>query len=344
MRPPRHRLAATAMPPPYTALARQQAAAWVVRLDAGDLGDEDRAQLQAWLAMDPTHAEALRRARQTWGELDLAVAHEGVTGSATDAWRTPGDRIVAAPPASPRTRRVRRYVARLAASAAVLVVAVGIWQVPRVASTWGADAATGVGQTRRVALAGGGNAQLDTRSAIRLHDSARWREVQVLAGTVSFEVGHGDPRPFRVHVGDSVITDVGTTFQVKRVGASTQVLVASGEVAVASPEGTARLHGGEMVTVGDPDRSLAVSTVDADAAQAWTRGRLVFVDRRLGDVVDELNRYYDGHIVLLGDDVADRQVSGVFRTSDPLAALRVIERNLGLRASEVGLGVIVLRG
>jgi len=343
MRAPRHRLAAPAMPPSttYSTAARQQAAGWVIRIDAGDLTAVERAALDAWLAADPSHRDALERARVTWRELDLLAS--GVQPA--NAVATP---LSTARGARPRAAHVaergpgkRRHKALLAACA-VLVVVVAAWQYPRASVALRADARTAVGETQRIALAGGGTAQLDTGSAISLHDDPQWRDVQVLAGAVSFEVGHNDPRPFRVRAGRVTVTDVGTTFQLRRYGDATDVVVASGEVEVATTGGKAVVRAGESAILADDDATPRVTPVDADAAMAWTRGRLMFVDRPLKEVVAELNRYYPGRIVLVDDAAGKRRVSGVFRTNDPLAALRAIETNLGLHATHVAPGLIFL--
>lgn len=360
MRPSRSRSAERTMPPPaYNADARQQAAGWVVRLDAGELTAPERAAFEAWLARDPSHAEALERARVTWGELELlgdgalgrgprSLAHSHSAGASgrgsggRSGTASVGGRARQRDVEHGSARRLGRRAAALAC-VALAVIALGLWQVPRIDIALRADARTGTGETQRVALVGGGFAQLDTASAIRIHESAAWRDVQVLAGTVSFEVGHDDPRPFRVHVGDVVVTDVGTTFQVRRSGEGTQVVVASGEVGVAAPGGKATVRAGEMATLGNDGHAPSVAQADADAAMAWTRGRLMFVDRPLKDVVTELNRYYPGRIVILDDRAGARRVSGVFRTNDPLAALGAIETNLGLHATHVVPGLVVLR-
>jgi transmembrane sensor len=345
MRPPRHRLAATAMPSStYSADARQQAAGWVIRLDAGELTAPERAAFDAWLAADPTHGAALERARTTWRELDLLASGLNDLESVGHVTPAPGGAKgtrLRAVHAGGRTPRKRRHPALIAACT-LLVVAISAWQYPRVSIALRADARTAVGETQRIALVGGGVAQLDSGSAISLHDDAQWRDVQVLSGAVSFEVGHDDPRPFRVRAGRVVVTDVGTTFQLRLDGDATEVVVVSGEVEVAAPGGKVAVHAGESASLANDNKAPAVAPVDADAAMAWTRGRLMFVDRPLKDVIAELNRYYPGHIVLADDAAASRRVSGVFRTNDPLAALRAIEANLGLHATHVAPGLILL--
>lgn len=47
----------------------EAAAEWAVRLHAGALSEDTRAQLDLWLAADERHAPALRFAEQTWAAL-----------------------------------------------------------------------------------------------------------------------------------------------------------------------------------------------------------------------------------------------------------------------------------
>ena len=49
---------------------REQAALWLARLDKG-LGSEERAELRAWLAEDPSHRNAFLELASLWDELDV---------------------------------------------------------------------------------------------------------------------------------------------------------------------------------------------------------------------------------------------------------------------------------
>ncbi|HEX7817317.1 FecR family protein [Dyella sp.] len=326
------RPASRSMQPTANDMLREQAAQWALRLDAGDLSPHEHERLMAWLAQDTAHAPALQRAMSIWRALD-EVSLPYAPG------RADTHRISPRPP----IRKRRRARLALAASAACVLVALGYSQWQRVDVWMHADARTGVGETRDISLSGGSTARLDTGSAIAIRDNAQWREVKVLAGTVSFDVGHADTRPFRVTAGSLVVTDIGTSFQLVSHGSSTQVIVASGLVEIRTPSGVRRVHAGEEAVVPGDGGRVDVRATDVDAATAWMRGRLVFVDRPLRDVVDELNRYYDGHILLLDDLAGSRRVSGVFKTTEPLAALDAIQHNLGMRSSRLGAGLILLQ-
>ncbi len=72
--------------------------------------------------------------------------------------------------------------------------------------------------------------------------------------------------------------------------------------------------------------------VNLQRATAWRRGELVFDKARLSDVVAELNRYRRGRIVISDGSLADRRVSGFFRTDELDGALASMTRELGARA------------
>lgn len=313
---------------------REAAAAWVIRIDSGTLTPEEMTRLDAWVDADPAHADALREATRLWSDLDhqsvLAIARRRSGGHARP---------------SRRPRRATRHAALLRNAAATFVgalICIGLLFHRDIDVLLRADVSTGTGETRTLPLVGGGTLRLDTQTAVAFQDSASQRVLEVLAGRVEVEVGHADPRPFKVVVNDVAITDIGTVFQVDARDERTAVSVSQGEVQVMAFGRTTAASAGERLVVGADAMPAVASVVDVDALDAWTRGRLVFEDRPLAHVVAELQRYYPGGIVLLDAAVGRRRVSGVFDASHPKSALRIIEKNLGLRLREWPGGIVTL--
>jgi transmembrane sensor len=102
------------------------------------------------------------------------------------------------------------------------------------------------------------------------------------------------------------------------------------------------LHEGAQLTYG-PHGIGAARAVDIDDADAWMRGHLRVVNVPLGAVVAELNRYHRGYIGVSAD-LAQRPVSGVFNVDDPVGAVDVIERTLGLGSTRLTDHVILIHG
>ena len=84
-----------------------------------------------------------------------------------------------------------------------------------------------------------------------------------------------------------------------------------------------------------------VTAVDADAVLAWARGRLVFRDRPLGELLGDLRPYHPDRLVLLNADLSGRRVSGTFSTDQPEAVLSALTQTLPVRALKLP-GVVVL--
>ena len=85
-----------------------------------------------------------------------------------------------------------------------------------------------------------------------------------------------------------------------------------------------------------------VEQVDADVETAWRRGKLIFVDRPLGSVIDALNRYHRGRIQITDATIRSRLVSGVFEIGDPLRVLDALEASLGLHSTRLTNYLVLL--
>ena len=307
----------------------EEATRWVVERDAGLTADENLA-LQSWLTADPLHSLALAKAEQVWRAMGSApVKAEIIRRRGRDAAR----RAAFLP--LQRGQSPRHWIApALAASLAVVFIGSAQDWPTRLR----ADAMTATGERRDVLLEDGSRVQLNTASAIRIDYRGDRRVVRLLKGEAAFTVAADRARPFTVEAAEGTTTALGTRFVVRRDGADTEVTVTEHRVRVAWPidavSSGVDLGEGQATRYG-PGGIARPHTIDAETVASWTRGRLVFVDRPLGEVVAELNRYHPGYIRVMGDGLAMRRVSGVFRTDDPMAALDTLQRLLGISSTRL---------
>lgn len=298
---------------------RQEAARWITERDAGLLSAEDERTLAAWRDADPLHAATLARLERSWA----------VMGSAPVRAAAPRRSTVL--PFRLRARPGKWLSGAIAASLALAVVGTAQDWPTRLR----ADAMTATGERRTVRLADGSIVQLNSASAITIDYRGDRRTVQLLKGEAAFTVAADRARPFTVAAGDGTTTALGTRFIVRREAAGTDVTVTEHRVRVEWPAGTATAAGGVIVNEGQAvrygaDRVATPHLADIDAAGAWLRGRLVFVDRPLAEVVADLGRYHPGYIGVVGADLARRRFSGVLPVDDPIGALDAIQRSLGI--------------
>lgn len=310
-------------PPQPTEKLVSQANAWVVRLTSGEATVEDARELREWCAISPAHAEAYREAAALWKQ----------SGQALAANRTAGKRI-----------KRRRFVWS-GAAAACMVLVVGLAQlgVAPDARALLADYHTPAGTLQRVELEDGSVVEMDAATRLDVDFSHNQRHITLGAGAAVFHVQHDAQRPFVVSAGNGTVTAIGTVFEVREQGEGVKVTCSEGVIAVnQSGLGQQLLNAGEQIRYSADGRS-AQTRVDSEQELAWRQGLLVFKNRPLQELVDELNRYHQGRILISNSRIAALPVSGVFHLKRPDEALRHIEQTLQLSATRLPAGVVLLR-
>lgn len=299
-----------------------QASGWYYRLRAEDASARDQADFAVWLAQGPAQ-------RQAWDEVSALLG----------ALREPARQVREA-----QRARWRRPRLRVWASAAAVLLAVGLLSLYSPwPDRWRADYATATGESRNLSLADGSQLQLNTDSAVQIDLRPNERRVTLLRGEAWFEVSADAARPFVIRSGEGWVKVVGTRFSVARQGAQTRVRVAQGKVQVsADGEQTVLLEPGRAVDY-QGGRLGAVRDFDAAAEFAWRQRQLVFRQQSLAEVVDELNRYWPGEVLVFGDALRQRKVSGVFEIDKPEAVLKALKHTLGLHAEQYTPYLRVLR-
>lgn len=304
----------------------EQAAAWFVRRDAGEMSAADRAALDAWLATNPAHAQAWSRLEALWPS----------AGTLSEEDRQAALRHVGGLRARHRKNaRIVRGSSVLVAVAALLVITTDLPTRLR------ADAMTRTGERRDITLEDGSVIHLNTASAISIDYGPHSRTVRVLDGEAAFDVKPDPARPFVVTAADGTATAKGTAYLVRREDGGARVTVTEHRVAVHYPPvGEIDLHEGDSVRYGE-GRMGPVTRVEPYAAAGWLAGKLIFEDRPLADVVAELNRYHAGSLKIIGE-AARLRVSGVFPIEDPVGSMNLLRQQFGLHAVTLTDRFIVL--
>ena len=276
----------------------------LVRLHSGSTGAAGRMDFLRWRGLSVEHERAAREAEALWGALPE-------TRHAEDYRR--------------RVRRPRRWLA-LAASACVAAIAVTI-VLPEPLAALYADYATRTGERRMLELADGSRVWLNSDSALSVDFGPQQRRLRLHSGEALFEVAKDAARPFIVEARGGEVRAVGTRFDVDSRGPQVRVDVTEGVVQVNSAgSAPVRLSAGERLSYREAAAPEPVQPLDLSSASAWQRGKLIFNQRPLGEVLDELERYLPGRIVLTDGALRQHKVSGVFDLKDPDALLKTLER------------------
>jgi transmembrane sensor len=285
--------------------------------------------------MSVREAEAMGR----WLDADRRHAEAFLLADA--AWRS-AYKLRATPEIAEMRREARRHGfvawglrAGLATAAVVLIVFIA--GLPELTSGFRLAPPsqlyrTEVGQRASVTLSDGTLVTLNTNTLIRAHETFRRRNVDLIRGEAYFQVAKNPARPFVVTSEGKTVTALGTKFAVRADPASLTVTLLQGKVRVATrsrwpmdPRLSTDLEPGVRL-VAEDGRPWIIVPANMSTAISWTRGKLVFMEARLSDIVAELNRYSSKRIVLTDPVVANERLSGSFTAGDTDGAVQAIVR------------------
>lgn len=317
----------------------EAAADWFARLLSPDCTERDHDAFEAWCAQSPAHADAFAAVAQCHADAAVLRHDERVRAGARAARHAVSART--------RHRRPSRLVGFAAAAAVAAAVGAGVLWTAQREEPQSFRYVTSVGEQRRVELADGTRVQLDTDTELDVRLDASSRQLTLARGRVDIDVAADAKRPLSVRSGRGVVRDIGTQFQVARYGEDVTVTLLSGlvSVALAEPSGSPQdrvLEPGQALRIGGRGDLGWPTRADLDLASGWTHGVLTFKDRRLGDLLDEMNRYSQTKIRIADPALSSLVVSGVFRTGDQSSLLQALRAGWSIRSRHVSDHEIVL--
>lgn len=307
---------------------------WANHIDAGTLDAKGQEQLDDWLAADRRHKGAFLRAQAGLRWLD-----QGRVASSVLALPEPDA------PEEPRTRAARPLrwlIGGAAAAAACLAVAL--------LRPHAADFQTGVGEQRRVTLADGSVAQINTDSALDVTYMPDRRRIDLHQGEAWFQVAHNRQRPFEVQAGPVHVRATGTAFSVRRRAEGVQVIVSEGRVLAwveGSPQAPLAIAMGEQVLIPTAATSAPgaaaprpTETRIADAL-AWRQGEIALNGETAAQAALEFNRYSTRSLRVENPQAARYQLVGYFQTNQSLEFAQAVARLTHTSVSQNGHEIII---
>jgi transmembrane sensor len=333
----------------------EEAAEWLVEFRSGDVDPAGQREFDAWLRASPEHIRAFIEMAALWHEgggidprreLDLEAIMARARSEERIAELSPaqgaGDRGTAAREAGAQRARNRWRRAAGWAIAASVLAAVTATLLLRSGSPSPQTYITGVGETRSILLPDGSKVLLDSKSRLRVSYTAAVRNVELLQGQALFDVLRNPRRPFLVLAGDALVRDLGTVFDVNRLGHGTVVTVLEGRVAIPTPLQPIYLSAGEQVEVDAGHLPPQPIRVDLSAETAWTHGEVVLDSATLTEVAQLFNRYSTRKLVAHDRGAKPLRLSGVFSTN-PKFLMRYLRSRPDIAVTETGSEIDIVR-
>lgn len=176
------------------------------------------------------------------------------------------------------------------------------------------------GNRTELILPDGSKVKLNSVSELSYDCNDRSRRVVRLSGEAYFDVAKDADRPFIVEIGDMNIEVHGTSFNVNAYNLQrVETALVSGSVTITGEALKGRsykLRPGEKAVFNANNGAISISDSDMALATGWTRGRLVFEDEPLAEVIKRIERWYGVDIELKRSGVSGDLLTGAFHRED----------------------------
>ncbi|WP_244109336.1 FecR family protein [Burkholderia anthina] len=314
-----------------------QAARWLVHLRSGQVTPAELDAFRQWCAAHPQTAATVR---QMWAGLRPAgvrVAEQEAVAARTTAERTRRQAAL-----RPGRRAFVGFAVAAGASWLALRPPFRLWPA---LTELAADYRTGTGEQRQVAVAEGVTVAMGAQTridALRVSaGSAPQRGIDLLAGEAEI-VAAPAARGFVVVAGRGRMRATQARFDVRRSDdGQVCVTCVSGSVAFEHPHTRLTLSPAQQLVY--DDRFVhPVATVDPAAVVAWRRGMLVFDGVPLAQVIDEINRYRHGRVILRNASLGRTSVAAQAPVSRLDALIDTLGHAYGARITRLPGGIVVL--
>ncbi len=215
--------------------------------------------------------------------------------------------------------------------------------------------ATPVGGHETVVLADGSRIELDTDTVLRMSISSDRRIAWLDKGETYFQIAHDASRPFIVIAGNRRVTDLGTSFMIRRDAGKLEVAVVEGRVWFDPTEDRTKsarrdqlqpvlLSQGDAAVATDDGLSLTKKPLrNLMSELGWRRGVLVFSNTTLADAASEFNRYNQQKLIIADREAGRSLIGATFRTNDVELFAKVARDVLGLHVEKRGRDIVISR-
>jgi transmembrane sensor len=305
---------------------------WVVRLKGGEATRADLDAFQSWRRQSEAHEQAFKAAAGVYRQAETA---------AKELSAEEGSGVV------PIVQRPQRLLARravltgsIAAAAAYVMVRppFGLWPSLEELS---ADYRTGKGERRTVAVTPDVSLELNTQTSVAVRSAPNETRVELISGEAWVAAKTSSSQPLVMLSGSGRIVASLANFDARCLDGTVTVACLEGMVTVEQGGKTKELRSTEQVTYSDRGLQLPVA-IDVAQVSAWQVGQLIFRDRPLESVVDEVNRYRSGKIIITSTDLKQRLVNGTFQLDKLDNFVAQVEQLFGAKITHLPGGVVLL--
>ncbi len=319
---------------------KREAYQWVMRLTSGEATSADAEALNRWRGISRAHRRAFAEANLLWEKLGPAAAESATRN--------------AAPAPAGQSRRPDRLLGRrafLGGAMAATAGAIGYIVVQPPLDLWpslaelSSDYRTGVGQQQQIAFKDNVSVKLNTRTSISVlppdADTRQASRIELVTGEAAITTSPEIASSIIVVAARGMTTATNARFNVRRDDATVCVTCLEGDIRVEHLGQTARVRSRQQVVYTAHGLGAAVG-VDPETVTAWERGLLVFRNDPLARVIEEVNRYRPGKIILTNEDLGRRPVLATFRIDHIEEVVSRLQTVFGVQVKTLPGGIVLI--
>jgi transmembrane sensor len=177
---------------------------------------------------------------------------------------------------------------------------------------------------------------LSPQSALKVLDGDS-RQVELLKGQAYFQVAPDPQHPFIARAGQLSVRVLGTAFDLDLQHDVAEVALEHGQVQAENtqPPLSERLMPGQRLKFSWPSGKVERTSLAPTQVAAWRSGSLFIENQSVAEIVDHLQRYTSGWIVITDPALKARRITGVYDLSDPSRALKALAQSLGVNTRQM---------
>jgi len=324
---------------PNISIINEEAAKWIVLLDAQELSEDSLKELAQWMQQSPLHREKITKQAELWGAMDalqelsalfpLPAVEPSLHKNNNSNNKNNGVLGLLAALFRPRV-----LLFSFAPLAALFFSLVMLFSTPAAMVL-----TTKVGEISKHTLSDGTQVLMNTDSELVIEFSATARIVKLTKGEVNFNVVKNPKIPFIVYAGEGIVWAVGTEFVVRNLGEFVDVIVTEGQVKVFSDtkKSTDDLHISTDFPIDSKLNELTEALVSANESLsfdnvihnyqseatenlhkkiAWKEGAIILNGETLSQAMKEIMRYTDKKIIITDPSLNQLTVGGRYKTKN----------------------------
>ncbi len=311
-----------------------EAIAWIVRLKTDEPTRADVLEFERWRGQSAAHEEAFKRAARIHRNAGIVAGRLTAASGVPSMMRSPAG----------RRGMSRRLVlggglaAAAAAAYAVVQPPLGMWPSLQELS---ADYRTAKGEQRQVQVTADVSLDLNTQTSIALRSLQGQPTVELISGEVLVSARRPTSESLIMLAAGGQIAAAKANFDARCLDGVVSVTCLDGTVDVQHSGQSTRIGKGQQVAYTRAGIGTSAS-VDPAQVTAWQSGLLIFRDRPLASVVDEVNRYRPGKIVVVTAELRQRAVNGDFEIRKLDSFVTQVEQLFGAHATSLHGGLVIL--